>query len=280
MASNNILQPLTLRASRAGFGNIFRKENRDWWGTKTWLVQAIIWTAILIGIVATVLLTPMEDEPAGGKAVLALTVFFLFAGIALPIGVIIMGQEEVLDEKRSGTVAWILSKPVSRCAFILAKVIADAISILLIMILLEGALAYALIAAVTGQAFPLLPYLGALGVLYLDVMFYFLLSLMFSAASDSRGAAIGIPMAILFGYQVIVGIAPWTLQVTPWSFTNGVSGTGNLPTSLATALAQGQTIPVLPVPGEVFSILPIIVTIMWCLLFVMIAMWRFNRDEF
>jgi ABC-2 type transport system permease protein len=280
MASNNILQPLTLRGWRAGFGNIFRKENRDWWGTKTWLVQAIIWTAILIGIVATVLFTPMEDEPAGGKAVLALTVFFLFAGIALPIGVIIMGQEEVLDEKRSGTVAWILSKPVSRSAFILAKVIADAISILLIMILLEGALAYALIAAVTGQAFPLLPYLGALGVLYLDVMFYFLLSLMFSAASDSRGAAIGIPMAILFGYQVIVGIAPWTLQVTPWSFTNGVSGTGNLPTSLATALAQGQTIPVLPVPGEVFSILPIIVTIMWCLLFVMIAMWRFNRDEF
>jgi ABC-2 type transport system permease protein len=279
MASNSILQPLTPHGWRAGFGNIFRKENRDWWGTKTWLVQAIIWTAILLGIVATVLFAPMENEPAGGKAVLTLTVFFLFAGIALPIGAIIMGQEEVLDEKRSGTVAWVLSKPVARSAFILAKVIANAISILLIMVLLQGGLAYALIAAVTGQAFPLLPYLGALGVLYLDIMFYFLLSLMFSAASDSRGAAIGIPMAILFGYQVIVGIAPWTLQATPWSFTNGVAG-GDLPTSLATALAQGRTIPVLPMPGQVLSMLPIIATIMWCLLFVVIALWKFNRDEF
>jgi ABC-2 type transport system permease protein len=233
----------------------------------------------LIGIVALVLFTPMDNEPAGGKAVLALMIFFTFAGIALPIGTIIMGQEEVLDEKRAGTAAWILSKPASRSAFILAKVIANAIGILLIMVLLEGGLAYVLIAAVTGRAFPLLSYLGALGVLYLDVMFYFLLSLMFSAASDSRGAAIGIPMAILFGYQIIVGIAPWTLQVTPWSFTNGVSG-GAMPSSLATALAQGQTIPVLPLPGQVFSILPIIATIVWCLLFVAIALWRFNRDEF
>jgi ABC-2 type transport system permease protein len=279
MASNSILQPVTSRGWRAGFGNVFRKENRDWWGTRTWLAQAIIWTAILIGIVAMVLFAPMEEEPAGGKAVLALMVFFMFAGIALPIGVIIMGQEEVLDEKRSGTAAWILSKPVSRSAFILAKVIADAISILLIMVLLEGVLAYALIAAVTGQVLPVLPYLSALGVLYLDVMFYFLLSLMFSAAFDSRGAAIGIPMAILFGWQIIVGLAPWTLQVTPWTFTNSVSG-GTLPISLAATLAQGQTVPMLPVPGQVFSLLPIPATIVWCLLFVVVALWGFNRDEF
>jgi ABC-2 type transport system permease protein len=269
MATNSVLQPVTVRGWRAGFGNIFRKENRDWWGTRSWLVQAIIWTAILIGILATVLFAPMEDTPAGGKAVLGLMVFFVMAGIALPIGAIIMGQEEVLDEKRSGTAAWILSKPASRSAFILAKVSANAIGILLIMVLLEGALAYTLIAAVTGRAFPLLPYLSALSVLYLQVMFYFLLSLMFSAASDSRGAAIGIPMAVLFGYQFVVGIAPWTLQVTPWGLTNAGSGNG-MANSVATALAQGQAV----------SVLPIIATIVWCLLFVVIAVWRFNRDEF
>ena len=90
----------------------------------------------------------MEDDASllliGGRAALGLTVFFAVAGIALPIGAIIMGQEEVLDEKRSGTAAWILSKPVSRVAFILAKVTANAIGILIIMVLLEGALAYRL----------------------------------------------------------------------------------------------------------------------------------------
>ena len=269
MASNDLLHPVTMRGWRAGFGNILRKENHDWWGTRSWLVQAIIWSAILIGILATVLFAPMEDEPAGGKAVLGLMVFFVMAGIALPIGAIIVGQEAVLDEKRSGTAAWILSKPVSRIAFILAKVAANAMGILIIMVLLEGALAYGLIAIVTGKTFPVLPYLGALGVLYAEVMFYFLLSLMFSAASDSRGAAIGIPMAILFGYQFVVGIAPWTLEVTPWGLTNAGSGNG-MANSVATALVQGQAV----------SVLPIIATILWCGLFVVIAVWKFNRDEF
>ncbi len=268
MASNSVLEPVTARGWRAGFNNLFRKENRDWWGTRSWLVQAIIWTAILIGILAMVLFAPMEDTSAGGKAVVGLTVFFMVAGTALSIGAIIMGQEEVLDEKRSGTAAWILSKPVSRVAFILAKVAANAIGILIILVLLEGALAYALIAIVTGQAFPVLPYLGALGVLYLAVMFYFLLSLMFSAATNSRGAAIGIPMAILFGYQFIVGLAPWTLQITPWGLTNaGMGSSGN---AVAAAIALGES----------YSALPIIATLVWCILFVAIAMWGFNRDEF
>ncbi len=272
MASNSVLQPVTARGWRAGYNNLFRKENRDWWGTRSWLVQAIIWTAILIGVLAAVLFAPMDDDASlllpGGRAALGLTVFFAVAGTALPIGAIIMGQEEVLDEKRSGTAAWILSKPVSRVAFIVAKVTANAIGILIILVLLEGALAYGLIAIVTGRAFPVLPYLGALGVLYLDVMFYFLLSLMFSAASNSRGAAIGIPMAVLFSYQFIVSLAPWTLEIMPWGLTN--AGTGSQGSSITVAIALGQS----------YSALPIIATLLWCVLFMVVAVWRFNRDEF
>jgi ABC-2 type transport system permease protein len=271
MASNSILQPVTARGWRAGFNNLFRKENRDWWGTKAWLVQAIIWTAILIGILATVLFAETGDsnlDAGGGRWVMGLTVFFAIAGIALSIGAIIMGQEEVLDEKRSGTAAWILSKPVSRAAFILAKVAANAIGILIIMILLEGALAYILLSSSRGQPLDLLPYLASLGVLYLNVMFYFLLALMFSAASNSRGAAIGIPMAVLFGYQFIVGLAPWLMEITPWGLTN--PGSGSLKPTLAVAVALGQPI----------SPTPIIATLLWCSLFVAVAVWKFNRDEF
>ncbi len=273
MASNSVLQPVTARGWRTGFNNLFRKENRDWWGTRSWLVQAIIWTAILIGILATVLFAPMENDPSllllGGKAAVGLTIFFMVAGAALSIGAIIMGQEEVLDEKRSGTAAWILSKPVSRVAFILAKVTANAIGILIIMVLLEGLLAYGLIAIVTGRTFSVLPYLGALGLLYLNVMFYFLLSLMFSAATNSRGAAIGSPMAVLFGYQFIVGLAPWTLEITPWGLTNAGTGSG-IGNSITTMLALGRPV----------SVLPIIATLLWCVLFTVIAVWKFNRDEF
>jgi ABC-2 type transport system permease protein len=125
MASNSVLQPVTARGWRAGFNNLFRKENRDWWGTRSWLVQAIIWTAILIGMLATVLFAETKGsdslELQGGLWVTGLIIFFAVGGIALSVGVIIMGQEEVLDEKRSGTAAWILSKPVSRVAFIIDR---------------------------------------------------------------------------------------------------------------------------------------------------------------
>jgi ABC-type transport system involved in multi-copper enzyme maturation permease subunit len=137
------------------------------------------------------------------------------------------------------------------------------------MVLLEGALAYLLIAIVTGKTLPVLLYLGALGILYLNVMFYFLLALMFSAATNSRGAAIGIPMALLFGYQFVVGLAPWTLEVTPWGLTNAGSGSG-LATSATVAMALGRS----------FSITPIIATLLWCVVFVIIGVWKFNRDEF
>ncbi len=272
MASNSVLQPVTARGWRAGFGNIFRKENRDLWGTKAWLVQAIIWTAILIGILAMFLFAETNGDAssaAAGKWTMGLAVFFALGGIALAIGAIIMGQEEVLDEKRSGTAAWILSKPVSRSAFILAKVAANTIGILIIMILLEGALAYILLSISRGGPLDLLPYLAALGALFLEVMFYFLLALMFSAVSSSRGAAIGIPIAVLLGYQFIVAVAPWTLEIMPWGLTGAGSG-GSEGNPVAVAMALGQS----------YSTLPIVATLAWCVLFVAVAVWKFNRDEF
>lgn len=278
MASNSVFRPANERGWRAGFANLLRKENRDWWGTRTWLVQAIIWTLILNGILATALFAPIKQatvqSPAGaatsieGKDVLGMTIFFSLAGIALAIGAVITGQEEVLDEKRSGTAAWILSKPVSRVAFILAKLASNAIGILIIMVLLQGTIAYLLIAGVTGNAPPIGLFLGALGVLYLEVMFYFTLSLMLSAVTDSRGAAIGIPMAILFGYQFVLSVAPWLGEIMPWALTTPIGPQSN---AIALALALGQPIA---------SIAPIIATAVWCALFVVIAAWSFNREEF
>ena len=55
----------------------------------------------------------------------------------------------------------------------------------------------------------------------------------------------------------------------PWGLTNAGSGSG-LASSVAVAMALGQS----------FSIAPIIATLVWCVLFVVIAVWKFNRDEF
>ncbi len=83
----------------------------------------------------------------------------------------------------------------------------------------------------------------------------------------SRGPVIGITLLILFGFQIFTSLAPGLLKVMPWMLTLS-SGTE---LSFAAMLALGQRLP---------SMLPIYATVGWCLLFVVVAVWRFNREEF
>jgi len=73
---------------------------------------------------------------------------------------------------------------------------------------------------------------------------------------------------VLFSYQFIVSLAPWTLQIMPWGLTNAGMG------------SQGNSITVAITLGQSYSALPIIATLLWCVLFTVVAVWRFNRDEF
>ncbi len=278
MAANNAFQPVDEHGWRAGFANLFRKESRDWWGTRTWWTRILVWGLILNGLLAMVLFAAPPDAgqaaaQAGripeAKDVSGLTLFFVIAGLALSIGTIILAQDEIIDEKKQGTAAWILSKPVSRTAFILSKLLANALSILIIMVLVQGALAFVQVSIARGSLLPIGPFLGALGLLFLNLMFYLTLVLMLGTLFTKRGGVLGIPMAILLGYQLIIGIAPSLGEIMPWALTMPLGQTAG--SSLALALALG-----LPLP----SVTPIIATAAWCVVFTVMAVWRFNRDEF
>jgi len=62
--------------------------------------------------------------------------------MALPIVAIIIAQDAIIGERQSGTAAWVLSKPVSRPAFILSKLVAGAIGLLVTGIVIQGVVAY------------------------------------------------------------------------------------------------------------------------------------------
>lgn len=278
MAANSVFQPVDEHGWRTGFANLFRKESRDWWGTRAWLVQALIWTAILNGLLATLLFAvPPEASEAAAQAgraaepkdVTGLMVFFIMAGIALSIGTIILGQDEIIDEKQQGTAAWILSKPVSRTAFVLAKLFANALGILVVMVLLQGALAFVQVSIARGSLLPIGPFVGGLALVFLNLMFYLTLTIMLGALFKDRGGVIGIPMAILFGYQILMGILPFLGEIMPWALTMPLDQRAG--SSLAMAVVMGQALP---------SVTPIIATALWCVVFTVVAVWRFNRDEF
>ena len=57
-------------------------------------------------------------------------------------GVMIVMQRVLVREKNSGTAAWVLSKPVTRTAFVVSRLVVNTIAILLTSVLVPGLIFY------------------------------------------------------------------------------------------------------------------------------------------
>jgi len=288
MASNSEFQLTGNEGRLQGFANLIRNENRLWWRTSRWWVQVLIWFAIVNGILFMVIgIAPSMENPPGedsiaqdaqvygqsgtvqeSLAVDGLIVFLKMAGIAMGIGVVVLAQDTLIGEKQSGTAAWVLSKPIERSAFILAKVISNSLGILMTMSVIQGGIAYLILFRVTGKAFPILAFVEAIGMLFLSLVFWLTLTVMLGALSNRRGLAIGIPLLLILGFSLFVEIAPWTANYMPWNLTSAVSGSQP---AISVSLVLGQPIT---------TTMPIIATVIGCLVFTIVAIWRFQKEEF
>jgi len=268
MASANNLQLLDERGWRQGFANLFHKENGEWWHTRRWWMQSLFWLLIVNGILAIGLWVVPVVEPAEVMdAVEKLDVFMRLMVLFPMFAVVIITQGAIIGEKQSGTAAWILSAPVSRSGFILSKLIANAIGFLVTIIIFQGLAAYVQISLSEGSLLPLGLYLTNLGLLSLYLLFYLALTLMLGTFFNTRepvlGIAIGVAIGSMLGMgQLFAGFIPWLALVLPEALPGLIS-----------ALVQGESIPAIwPVP--------IIVMSLYIVLFVALAIWRFNREEF
>jgi ABC-2 type transport system permease protein len=286
MASNSEFHLVGNQGRLQGFANLLGKENRLWWRTSRWWVQTLIWLAIGNGILFMVIgIAPRMENPPGQEAkaaqasgesgasqqsldLLGLTVFLKMAGIATAIGVVVLAQDALIGEKQSGTAAWVLSKPVSRGAFILSKVISHSLGILITMAVAQGGIAYLIIFLVTGKAFPIISYAGAIGMLFLSLLFWLALTIMLGTLSNMRGLAIGVPLFLILGFTLFVEIVPWLADYMPWSLTSAVSASRP---AMAVSLVLGQPIP---------TLMPLIASVIGYLAFTLVAILRFQKEEF
>lgn len=268
MAANAALQRLQESGWRRGFANVLRKENRDWWGTRTWLVHSIIWLVLINGVVFGVLKSPAPTEVEDMMPAQGTMIFVMMSGLMAGLGIILVMQGAILDEKKSGTAAWVLSKPLSRPAFILAKLVANSVAALLIMIVLQGVVAFVQMQAFDPAPPALAPFLAGLGMLALHLLFYLTLTLMLGTLFKDRAAVMGIAIGLLFGAQFIAGIFPALVRIMPWWIIMPVNEN---PQALAHLVMSGQPLPTLT---------PIIGSAVLIVVFVGVALWRFQREEF
>lgn len=276
MAANLELQRVNEWRGLRGFANLFRKENRAWWGTRRWWVNALLWTGMLGGLVGLVLfmLPPVAEaagDPnvaaAGGPVAFGLemgrTVFFELGTMALAIGVIVLCQDLVVDEKQSGLSEWLLAKPVTRRAYVLAKLAASVLAVLALLVGLPSAAAYALLSVRTGAFFPFLPFLGGVGVMAVHTLFYLALTLALGTFFTSRPPILGIALGVLLGGNLLMGFLKPLLSVTPWALGK-----------VASLAASGQSVP----PGLLWS--PLAASVLWSVGFVLLALAKFEKTEF
>ena len=261
MVNDSELVLVNQRGWRRGLNNLLDNEFARWWRTRRWWVQALIWTAVVGFMLGTMVKQGADTETL-------MIIYSIFASMFPAVAVIITMMGVLIGEKADGTAAWVLSKPVSRPAFILAKLVANGLSVLATMVIIPGLVAYPLISMALGGALNPLRFLAGLGVIWLSLLWYLTLTLMLGALLKSRGAVIGIALALLFAQQYLFGLAPFLKAALPWTLTVPLNNTND---ALLPLLLQGQ-----PVAAHLPQVLIILVE---CVVFVLVAVWRFNKEE-
>jgi ABC-2 type transport system permease protein len=265
MSSSSSLQMINESPWRSGFLNMLRKENGLWWGTRKWWVQSLIWFLLANGLVILFLwIVPAVDKEEAPRASEVLDVFLQLLAVFGTFGVMILMQSVIVGEKRSGTAAWIMSNPISRVAFILAKLVANGIAILAIIVMLQGFIAYMQFSLHGDIVLRPIPFMTALGLEFLYMFFYITMALMLGTFFNGRGPVIGISIVFFIGQdllgQFIATKYPWFPTLLPMRLVD-----------MALPVAHG---------GALSSYTPVIATSLMSVSFVLLALWRFGREEF
>jgi ABC-2 type transport system permease protein len=263
MSGNSDFVMVTERGWRRGLANLLNNELSRWWKTRMWWVECLIWGGVIGFMLGAVLFGSPDFKLEDG-----LMIYAVFAGIFPAVAVVIIMQGALVGEKKDGTAAWVMSKPVARPAFILSKVLANGLGVLATMVVVPGLVAWFIFFIRMQVPLDPLRFLAAMGVVFISQLFYLTLTLMLGSLFNNRGSVIGIGLAFLFLQQYLVGLLPVLRYLIPWTLVVPLNNETN---AIVPALLSGQ---------PVYSYIPLVAVVLECLLFVLVAVWRFNREEF
>ncbi|HSF79684.1 MAG TPA: ABC transporter permease subunit [Anaerolineales bacterium] len=249
---------------RRGLGNLLLGEWSAWFKSSRWWKQLLMWFAIINVMMGIMIIASAKE---GGDGPPLLLMYGIFGGMCVAIGVMIIMQRVLVREKQQGTAAWALSKPVTRTAFVVSRLVVNSIAILLTAVIVPGLILYISLGFSNLGWLSPLGFAAALLMFILHTFYWIALVLMMGTLSESSSGVLGVPMALYFGFWLGTTMFPQLVYISPLSLTF-------VPTefnSLAGSLMTGE---------PVFSWLPLIVSGVSCVIFIAVAIWRYNRQEF
>jgi ABC-2 type transport system permease protein len=255
---------------RRGLGNLLQGEYSSWFKSSRWWKHLILWFSIINVMMALMVIAAAKAAKDGNDGPPMFLMYGIFGGMFVAFGVMIIMQRVLVGEKRSGTAAWVLSKPVTRTAFVVSRLAVNSIAILLTSVIVPGVVLYITLGLFSNLGW-LSPFgfAGALLVIALHTFFWITLVLMMGTLFESSSGVITVPMVLYFAFWMGTGMIPGLIYISPLllTFSPDPDHINSLPASLMT----GQ---------PVFSWLPLISTIVFCIIFIAVAIRRFNRQEF
>jgi len=203
-----------------GFGPLLRKELLEQWRTRRLLVVAVVFVALGIGspylarytaeLIEALGGAPFEIEVPEPTVADAVTQFLRNLGQAGILTSVLLAMGSVATEKERGTAALLLSKPVSRGAYLGTKLVAIGVTLAVGLLL----------AAVGGYAYTTFLFeapsaagwMGMTALLFLSLLSYAALTFLGSTLTRSvvAAAAIGVGGMILLAIVAsLPTIAPY-----------------------------------------------------------------------
>ncbi len=258
----NVLEPA--KGPLSGFRNLVGKENGEWTTGLSLVAHGVIW--ILIVALVSVAVAFFRGEMGSGDSPKNLNdagalMFFVLGAVASVIAVVAKTQGAIIGEKQLGTAAWVLSKPASRRAFVLAKLVVHFRWLLTLTLLLPAVIFYVLMTAVSTVPPPPLAFIAGVGVLALGLLFYLSLSLLLGTVFESRGALAGCVFGFMVAGFMLANYATWLTAAFPWLFFQ-----------FGYDLVKQGYVPL-------YSLVSLPATALWIFLFIFLALRRFERAE-
>ena len=254
---------------RRGLGNLLQGEYSAWFKSSRWWKHLLMWFAIINGMMGMMIYATARAAKDGNAGPPMFFMYGMFGGMFVAFGVMIIMQRVLVGEKRSGTAAWVLSKPVPRTAFVVSRLLVNTIAILLTSVIVPGVILYITLGLFSdiGWLSPL-GYTAGLLMFLLHTFYWIALVLMLGTLSESSSLVIAVPMSLFFVFWLGSGLVPGLIYISPLLLT--FSPDPDHINSLAASFMTGEPL---------FSWLPLISTAVSCLIFIAVAIRRFNRQE-
>ena len=225
-----------------GFGGLARKELTEWRrGRRTWVVLIVCTLFMALTALNAWLQVnlPAEAGVPPEDALLDPTTAILGAvsGQIFLVAAVFAVMNMIVGERESGTLAWTVSKPVSRSAIWLAKFTVSTLVLWVVAGLIPLAATVALVFALYGPTTVVLVAAMAVGIL-LAIALFVAVTLAASTVVPSQAAAAAIGLAVMFVPQLLGIVVPAQLlptSILQWTLLAGVGE----PAGFATPIAWG-----------------------------------------